>query len=166
MNHAPSIRESKISHSFAFAACKLRCMKTFLLCIVLLVLAACAPVNQTVTNVSNFVGGTQVVSYETDGVTLAMTIQNFTATMPMPSGYTPLRAEQQGIDKVIVSAQALKGSLDTNFDAEDFSLEFSILDKNGSTELTVRPSSASNDRARQIVTDYVKLLDEKFARAE
>lgn len=138
-------------------------MKTLFVFLSLICLVACAPVNQTVANVSNFVGGTQVVSYQTDTATLTTAIQSLTGTMPIPKGYTPLRAEQQG-DKVIVSAQALKGSIDTNFDAEDFSLEFTFVDKGGSSELTVRPSSASNDTARQLVTDYIKLLDESFER--
>ncbi len=141
-------------------------MKTLLLVLSLLFLAACAPISQTAANVSNFVGGTQIVSYQTDAATLAAAIQEITNTMPLYNGYTPLRAEQQGVEKVVVATNALKGSLDSNFDAEDFSLEFSLVDKGGYTELTVRPSSASNDTARQVVTDYVKLLDEKFERHE
>jgi hypothetical protein len=141
-------------------------MKTFLILVSLMCLAACAPVNQTVANVSNFVGGTQVVSYQTDVATLAATIQSLTGTMPIPNGYTPLRVEQQSLEKVVVSTQALKGNIGSNFEAEDFSLEFSLIAKGGYTELTVRPSSASNDTARQLVTDYVKLLDENFARQE
>lgn len=139
-------------------------MKIFLILISLLCLAACAPVNQTVANVSNFVGGTQIASYTTDVATLAATITDLTGKMPIPKGYTPLRVEQQGADKVIVSAMALKGGLDTNLEAEDFSLEFSLLDKGGSTEVTVRPSSASNDTARGLVTDYIRELDKAFER--
>ncbi len=139
-------------------------MKIFLFLLSLVCLAACAPINQTATNVSNFVGGTQLVSYQIDSATLAMTIESLTATMPIPKGYTPLRASQEGADKVVIAATALKGSADTNVNAGDFSLEFSLLDKGDVTELTVRPSSASNDIARQLVTDYIKLLDESFAR--
>jgi hypothetical protein len=141
-------------------------MKTLLIVMSLLFLAACAPVNQTVANVSNFVGGTQVVSYQADAATLATAIQDITSTLPLYNGYTPLRAEVQGIEKVVVSARALKGNVGGNPDTEDFSLEFSLVDKGGSTELTVRPSSASNDTARQLVSDYVKELDKAFARTE
>lgn len=98
--------------------------------------------------------------------TLAATIQNLTGTMPIPRGYTPLSAKQQSPEQVVVSAKALKGSVSGNLSLEDFSLEFSLLDKGGYTELTVRPSSASNDTARQLVTDYVKLLDDNFERQE
>jgi hypothetical protein len=139
-------------------------MKLFFIFISLLCLAACAPVNQTVANVSNFVGGTQVVSYKTDVATLSATLQNLTSTMPIPSGYTPLSAAQESSEIVVVSAKALKGNVGSNVDAEDFSLEFSLVDKGGYSELTIRPSSASNDTARQLVTDYVKLLDETFER--
>jgi hypothetical protein len=141
-------------------------MKNLFIVTLLLVFTACAPVNQTVSNVSNFVGGTQVVSYQTDAQTLATMIQTLTGELPIPRGYTPLRVTEQVADKVTVSAQALKGSLDTNADIEDFSLEFSLVASGDNTELTVRPSSASNDTARQLVTDFITLLDENFVRVE
>jgi hypothetical protein len=157
--------EFQIFHiDYVFYFLNLKPMKTLFIAVSLLFLAACAPVNQTVANVSNLVGGTQVVSYQADAGALATAIQDITTTMPLYNGYTPLRAEAQGIEKVVVSARALKGSVASDPNAEDFSLEFSLVDKGGYTELTVRPSSASNNTARQLVTDYVKLLDETFAR--
>jgi hypothetical protein len=72
----------------------------------------------------------------------------------------------QTTEKVVVLAKALKGSLGGNLDAEDFSLEFSLVDKGSSTELTIRPRSASNETARQVVTDYVAALDKNWERSE
>jgi hypothetical protein len=134
-------------------------------------LTACAPISQTAANVSNFVAGTQVVSYAAPSETVATTIQDITPTMPLYSGYTPLRvgdiSTTQGKTRsLVVSAQALKGSVSSTVNAEDFSLEFSLVENVASTELTVRPSSASNDTAREVVTDYIKRLDEILARFE
>jgi hypothetical protein len=146
-------------------------MKTLSIAGLLLSLAACAPISQTAANVSNFVVGTQVVSYKTDTETMAETIQFITGTIPLYGGYTPLRVsdvstKEQKTEKIVVSAKALRGSVGSNVEAEDFSLEFFLGDKGSETELTVRPSSASNDTARQAVTDYVAALDKNFERSE
>jgi hypothetical protein len=140
-------------------------MKTLFVSL-LLFLAACAPISQTAANVSNFVVGTQVVSYETDTATLAASVQSITSSVPLYSGYTPLRVSEVATEKIVVSAKALQGSFGGNPDAEDFMVEFLLADKGSYTELTVRSSSASNETARQVVTDYVTALDKTFVRLE
>lgn len=165
-------QENQRFHS-AFATCllDLKSMKTLLIAGLLFFLVACAPISQTAANVSNFVVGTQVVSYQTDTETIAATIQSITGAMTLYSGYTPLVVSDvvtngQSTEKIVVSAKALKGSVGNNVNAEDFSLEFVLVDQGGFAELTIRPSSASNDTARQAVTDYVAVLDKNFERVE
>jgi hypothetical protein len=143
-------------------------MKTYGL-IILLLLAACAPVSQTIANVSNFVAGSQSVSYQASTESIASAIQDFTPTLPLYNGYTPLlisntSVNNQVTEKITVSAKALKGSASLNTNTEDFSVDIGLTAKDGYTELVIGPSSASNETARTVVKDYVAKLDELFER--
>jgi hypothetical protein len=138
-------------------------MKPYLL-LCLYLCTACAPVSQTVSNVTNFVAGTQVVSYTASPETLASAIQTLTSTMPLYDGYTPLSVDDTAANQLTLSAKALKGSINSNLNAEDFSVTVTLEPKGDYTEIILSPSSASNDTARKVAADYVAKLDEQFER--
>jgi hypothetical protein len=138
-------------------------MKPYLL-FCLFLFTACAPVSQTVSNVSNFVAGTQVVSYSASPESLASAIQTMTPTMALYDGYTPLSVSDTATNQLTLSAKALQGSINSNINAEDFSVTVTLEPKGDYTEVILSPSSASNDTARKVAADYVAKLDEQFGR--
>jgi hypothetical protein len=139
-------------------------MKKYLFAVPFVFLAACAPVSKTVSNVSNFVAGVLVASYQVTSSELAAALVNITPSVQFSGGYTPLFVESQSEERVVVEAKALKGAINANLSAEDFSVEMSLVTMNTYTELTLRPSSASNDTARSVAESYVTLLDKRFER--
>jgi hypothetical protein len=131
-------------------------------------LAACAPVSQTVGNVTsgvtNFVGGVVTASYQATPAEVSGALAEITPTLRNYGGYIPLALREQTPEKVVVAATALKGSSSTILDVGDFTVEATFTDKTDHTEVAFRPSSTSNETAKKVIEDYLLELDERFAR--
>jgi hypothetical protein len=143
-------------------------MKLFFILLSLLGLAACAPVSQTVSNVSsgvtNFVGGVVTASYQATPAELSSAVAAITPTLRNYGGYIPLAVREQTPEKVVIGATALKGNSSTILDVGDFTVEATFTDKTDHTVVALRPSSTNNETAKKVIEDYVAELDKRFAR--
>jgi hypothetical protein len=132
--------------------------------IILVFLAACAPVSQTATNVSRLVQGIQVVPYNGTASDISSTLIDLAKVMQMGGSYTPLSATMYTSEKIMLSCKALKGSISRSLDAKDFSIEVGFAENNAVTEVTFRPSDSDLAKAQEVIKNITAELDKRYSR--
>ncbi len=142
-------------------------MKQGLLIFVLFI-TACAPVNKTITNVSRFVQGMQIVSYNGSSPELSSALLESAQTLQMGGSYRPLATTMYTSDKLTLSTRALKGSISRSLDAKDFSLEVAFVENKvenkAVTEVSFRPSDSDLAKAQEVIKNLIAELDKRYSR--
>jgi hypothetical protein len=132
--------------------------------VLLVLLAACAPVSQTATNVSRLVQGIQVVPYKGTASEISSTVIDLAKLMQMGGSYTPLSVTMYTSEKMMLSSKALKGSISRSLDAKDFSIDVLFAENNAVTEVTFRPSDSDLAKAQEVIKNLTAELDKRFSR--
>ena len=143
-------------------------MKRLSLVIVIL-LVACTPVNQTATSVSRFVQGIQVVSYNGEASDISSSLIDLAKVLQMGGSYTPLSVTMYSSEKVMLSSKALKGSISRSLDAKDFSIDVTFVENNfagnnTATEINFRPSDSDLAKAQEVIKNVIAELDQRYSR--
>ncbi len=138
-------------------------MKRLSLVIVILI-AACAPVNQTATSVSRFVQGIQVISYNDKASDISTSLIDRAKVMQMGGSYTPLAVTMFSSEKLMLSSKALKGSISRSLDARDFSIDVTFAENNAVTEVNFRPSDSDLAKTQEVIKSLIAELDQRYSR--
>jgi hypothetical protein len=130
----------------------------------LFLMIACAPVSQTVTNVSRFVQGVQIFQYQAALADVSLSVSNTAMAMQMGGSYTPLVVKTETAGALTVSSKPLKGSIARAVQAEAFSIDISFVETASYTEVTFRPSDIDHQKAQEVIKSLLAELDKQFTR--
>jgi hypothetical protein len=136
----------------------------YILAMLLLLATACAPVSQTVTNVSRFVRGVQILQYQAASPELSAVITTTTMTMQMGGSYTPLAVSTDTTGKITLFSKPLKGSIARDTQAQEFSIDVTLVETSTYTEITFQLSDIDHPKAQEVINNLTAELDKQFVR--